>query len=230
MNDATQGAFRDRNHSVFAYRPDRSKTEIINYDTCSKCRGVFQARYKLKPVMPGLGSSQGPTSLEGQRWQMEEKQRRDFRVALNDQVLRARFRESSQRCTCNPSADELIMANPEERDKRMSDVLLDRYPAGWYPNPVQGNGERYWNGTAWTDQFRGVLGNAVASGDEKLIPENVIEKVATRWRRVKKSFEADRDKADRASKISQLQQLHEQGVLTAEQFEAAKKKVLDGMS
>jgi hypothetical protein len=157
-------------------------------------------------------------------------QAQEFEHRLSQQGLRVRFRDSTERCTCNPSADELIMTNTEERDKRMSDVLLDRYPAGWYPNPSQGSGERYWDGNGWTDQFRGVSGNAAGSGVPKLIPENVIEKVATRWKRAKNSFESDREKADRAAKISQLHQLYEQGVLTAEQFEAAKNKVLDGMS
>jgi hypothetical protein len=28
-------------------------------------------------------------------------------------------------------------------------------PAGWYANPAGGAGERYWDGTTWTDQMRG---------------------------------------------------------------------------
>jgi Protein of unknown function (DUF2510) len=27
-------------------------------------------------------------------------------------------------------------------------------PAGWYPDPEGGQGERFWDGTAWTDQRR----------------------------------------------------------------------------
>jgi hypothetical protein len=31
----------------------------------------------------------------------------------------------------------------------------EHYLSGWYPTP-DGNGERYWDGDQWTDQFRGV--------------------------------------------------------------------------
>jgi len=27
-------------------------------------------------------------------------------------------------------------------------------PAGWYPDPMQPGGQRYWDGTTWTDQFQ----------------------------------------------------------------------------
>ena len=34
-------------------------------------------------------------------------------------------------------------------------------PAGWYPDPEQGPGERYWDGEQWTDRFRGADQTAI---------------------------------------------------------------------
>ena len=45
----------------------------------------------------------------------------------------------------------------------MDDAGEQASPAGWYPDPSGGEGQRYWDGSAWTDQYAGTADLAVGA-------------------------------------------------------------------
>lgn len=34
----------------------------------------------------------------------------------------------------------------------MSDTAAAQHPAGWYPDPANGSGPRWWDGSVWSDK------------------------------------------------------------------------------
>lgn len=52
----------------------------------------------------------------------------------------------------------------------MSDTPAQTPPAGWYPDPAGSDQQRFWNGTAWTEQLRPVPGSASSSDSTSTDP------------------------------------------------------------
>lgn len=206
---------------VGAFRRYRSglggRSGEITYLRCQSCGLTFQD-HSLGPR--GLGSTTRQSPPLEQVVEMNRQQ----------EEMRRGFRDPSTRCTCDQAGDLALFRDPgsaEEWSRRQGDFLrADANPAGWYADPNGAHQHRFWDGRMWTAL---VANNGVTSSAPYVVPSIPADagqpRPATGRRKTGRPARKSAS-VDLAEQLRQLNDLHQAGALSKEQFEAAKNSLL----
>lgn len=221
----------DTRHLTGAYRRSIShsglREDSISYETCSSCGLAAQLLTRNLPRGFGSMTHRRPDPLTEMIAQINQIKLAAENISRSESLRRA-FRDPNGRCTCDPAHDALVMNDQryaDERVKRDNDLNRpDETPAGWHPDPHRRAQYRLWNGRVWTQL---VSNNGVESID---IPgtksvqrtEHRTSSPAPTTGKAKRSTGS----SDLTGQLRELNDLYTAGVLTREQFEAAKNKLL----
>ena len=205
--------------------PNSRRGEEIWYSRCDTCGLVAQSITECRTGHLGFGSWTRPSVQS----QIQSVKTHAQAIAESESMRRV-FRAPEGRCTCDPIHDALVLSDPEfarERMQRDEDVNRpDVAPAGWHVDPHRQAQYRFWNGRVWTEL---VSNNGVESLD---IPrtQSLQRKATQASTPSQKTGKAKRSprtgRSDLTGQLRELNDLYEAGVLTSEQFEAAKNKLL----
>lgn len=218
------GAFRTSYYPVGSVGIRFSTLPPICYVRCNKCGHAVQS--VRKPRLALGSTSRGPlTDAE-----MIATIKRDSQTIGESERLRRAFRLESSRCTCSRESDERALADPkrtEERAQREGDIARPEVaPPGWHRDPSKRAQYRFWNGLQWTNLIAndGLEALDHSSWSTPAVQVKQSSKGATRTTKARRTTTSK--VVDLAGQVRELSDLHAAGVLTQQQFEAAKNKLL----
>jgi len=222
--DDELGAFRTSYYPSGSVGIRFSTLPPICYVRCNTCG---QAAQVVRKPRLALGSTSRRPLTDVEEISIIK---RESQTIGESERLRKVFQLESSRCTCSRESDERLLADPkrtEERAQRDHDIARpDVAPPGWHPDPSKRAQYRFWNGLRWTDLIAndGLEALDHSSWSTPAVQTKQSSAGATRTTKARRTTNSK--VVDLAGQLRELSDLHAAGVLTQQQFEAAKNKLL----